>query len=271
MAQIKKVLITGCSTGIGRSAAQLFAERGWDVYALVRNIETAKDLVKKSITLLCADVTDARAIEDIFRKYAPFDVVVNNAGFGQMGPLEDVSEEELRYQFEVNVFAVHRIIRLALPYMRNKRSGCIVNVGSVVGHLTFPLAGAYCASKHALRSLTDALRIEVKSFGIRVVLIEPGPIQTSFGKTVVEKFAPDRSGAYCVWRKAVIKLIQKHRSQGASPQRVAKVILRCCESKIPFSRIVLTKRGWLMLMLRRLLPDVLWDRIFTTAAKLLSP
>jgi len=244
----------------------LFSQKGWTVYATVRNAEDGKLLANEGkIFTLTLDVTDKKSCTEIFRNYGPFDAVVNNAGFGQMGPLEDVSEEELRYQFEVNVFAPHRIIQLALPYMRQKRRGIIVNVGSVAGQFTFPLGGAYCASKHALRAMSDALRVELLPHGVHVVLIEPGPIDTSFSVRAEKSFAPDRTGAYGFWRKAAARILKERGPKGASPDRVAKVIVRCCEGRLALPKIVITKRGWLMMWLRRFLPDLIWDRLFLIA------
>ena len=267
MSKQKKVFLTGCSSGIGLITALRFARKGWNVFASVRKESDAQRLkAQGNIRVLILDVTDREACQRAFETYGPFDAVVNNAGFGQMGPLEDVSEEELRYQFEVNVFAIHRIIRLALPHMRQKRSGCIVNVGSVVGRFTFPLGGAYCATKHALRAMSDALRAELLPYGVRVVLIEPGPVATGFTDRAEKSFAQDRTGAYSDWRKAASILFKERGVKGASPERVAKVIVRCCENRFALSKIVITKRGWMMIWLRRLLPDFIWDRLMVIAA-----
>lgn len=268
MSRKKRVLITGCSSGIGLSCVKDFSEAGWEVVATVRRQEHSEILRNIANVVICLlDVTDAQACTRLIEQHGPFHALVNNAGFGQKGPIEDLSDEELRYQFEVNVIAPIRLARLVLPWMRSQGGGTIVNIGSVVGHFTYPLGGAYCASKHALRSLTDALRVETRDFGVKVVLIEPGPIATNFFERAHASLAPDRSGAYGDWRRGVLKILDQKNSPPAAPERVSKVVLRVCQERRPLSRIIITKRGWLFVWLRRLLPNFLWDRLLCMAIK----
>ncbi len=263
---MKKVLITGCSSGIGQSCVESFARAGWEVVGTVRKDEDAARLRRiKGVSIELLDVTSAEACAALVAKNGPFDALVNNAGYGLMGPVEDLSDEEVRYQFEVNVMAPVRLARLVLPGMRSLKGGIIVNIGSVVGHFTYPLGGAYCATKHALRSFTDALRVETRCMGVRVVLIEPGPIATRFFERAEASFANDRSGAYQSWRKAAKRLLSQRGVPPADPMRVARVVLRVCQQKHPLSRVIITKRGFFLVWLRRLLPNCVWDRLMDLA------
>jgi NAD(P)-dependent dehydrogenase (short-subunit alcohol dehydrogenase family)/GNAT superfamily N-acetyltransferase len=185
----KTVLITGCSSGIGRATAELLGRDGWAVYATARRLETIEDLATAGCRLVQLDVCDEvsmqAAIEIVERERGAVDVLVNNAGYGQEGAVEDVPVAELRRQFETNLFGPHRLTRLVLPGMRHKGWGRIVNVSSMGGKVTFPGGGAYHASKHALEAISDALRYEVRPFGVDVVVIEPGLVKTRFGETSV--------------------------------------------------------------------------------------
>src|SRR5512134_883364 len=179
------ILVTGCSTGIGRATALEAAARGHRVFASARRPESVAGLAAKGITPVALDVTApasiAEAVGEVLRSESRIDALVNNAGYGQYGAVEDVSPEEWRAQFEVNVFGALAVLRAVLPAMGRARGGTIVNVSSVAGRVAVPFAGAYSASKHALEAISDALRVELSPWGIRVVLVEPGPISTRFG------------------------------------------------------------------------------------------
>lgn len=185
----KAVLVTGCSSGIGRATALRLARRGWPVYASARRLESIADLAEAGCETLRLDVTDAQsmraAVTEVEREHGAVGVLVNNAGYSQSGPIEQVSLEDVRRQFETNVFGVVALTQLALPRMRRQRWGKIVNVGSMGGRLTFPGGGYYHATKHALEAISDALRFEVRGFGIDAILIEPGLIVTEFGRAAV--------------------------------------------------------------------------------------
>src|SRR5438093_7121671 len=185
----KAVLITGCSTGIGRATAEHLAARGWRVYATARRPESIRDLGAKGCKTLALDVCDEAsmraAVAEVEAAEGAVGVLVNNAGYGQEGPFEEVPMSEVRRQFETNVFGLVRLTQMVLPGMRRQRWGRIVNLSSMGGRLTLPGGAFYHATKYAVEALSDALRFEVRPFGIDVVVIEPGPIKTQFGDTAI--------------------------------------------------------------------------------------
>jgi NAD(P)-dependent dehydrogenase (short-subunit alcohol dehydrogenase family) len=175
------VLITGCSSGVGRATASLFAEEGWTVYATARRKGDIDDLGCRTDELDVTSGADTdRVVDRAIEETGRLDVLVNNAGYGQYGPLEDVPTDELHRQFDVNVYGPHRLTRAVLPHMRDRGEGRIVNVSSVAGRVATPGGGAYSASKFALEAMSDALRGEIDRFGVDVVLVEPGPVETGF-------------------------------------------------------------------------------------------
>lgn len=186
----KVVLITGCSTGIGRTLATEFQKKGCKVYATARKLEAIEDLESQQIAVDRLDVTDdqniAEVVDRINRNETRIDILVNNAGYGLMGPLIETPGEELALQFSTNVFAPMALINQVVPLMISRRSGTIVNIGSVSGVLTTPFSGAYCASKAALHALSDALRMELAPFNIKVVTVQPGTIKSDFGNTATK-------------------------------------------------------------------------------------
>src|SRR5579862_1300655 len=186
----KAVLITGCSTGIGRATAEHLVVRGWNVYATARKPESLTDLAKRGCKTLALDVCDEAsmraAVETVERAEGAVGVLINNAGYGLEGAFEEVPMDNIRRQFETNVFGLIAMTKLVLPAMRRQRWGRIVNLSSMGGKLTFPGGSYYHATKHAVEALSDALRFEVKGFGIDVIVIEPGPIKTRFGDTAVD-------------------------------------------------------------------------------------
>jgi len=183
------VLITGCSSGIGRTTAERLAEKGWTVYATARNVEAIAPLEARGCRLLPLDVTDEesmqRAVEEVERAEGAVGVLINNAGYSQSGAVEDVPMEKIRRQFETNVFGLVRMCQLVLPGMRRQGFGRLVNLSSMGGRLTFPGGGFYHATKYAVEAISDALRFEVRGFGVDVVVIEPGLIRTGFAETAV--------------------------------------------------------------------------------------
>src|SRR5687768_17565134 len=184
----RPVLITGCSTGIGRATAERLADDGWNVHATARRPDSIEDLAKRGCETHALDVTDEgsmrSAVEEV-EKDGPIGGLINNAGYSQSGAIETLPIESVRRQFETNVFGLMRMCQLVLPGMRDSGSGRIVNLSSMGGKLTFPGGGVYHATKHAVEALSDALRYEVASFGIDVVVIEPGLIITNFGEAAV--------------------------------------------------------------------------------------
>ncbi|MDY7081001.1 MAG: SDR family oxidoreductase [Halobacteria archaeon] len=179
---VKTVLVTGASGGIGRETAELFEDRGWKVYGTSRNPDDT-DVAGIPLEL---DVTDADSVENavarVIEEQGHIDVLVNNAGVGKYGAVEEVPMDEMQHEFGVNVFGPVRMVQEVLPYMREREEGTIINVSSLAGRLSSPAMGIYAGSKFALEGITDALRVEVSDFGINVVLIEPGPVDTGFGE-----------------------------------------------------------------------------------------
>lgn len=180
----KTVLITGCSSGIGRETARAFLAEDWCVYATARNpadIETLGDAGCRIATLDVTDPDDVeRVVDRIIDDEGHLSCLVNNAGYGQLGPVEDVPTGKVHRQFDVNLYGPHRLLRAALPHMRAQEAGTIVNVSSAAGQVSFPGGGVYAGSKFAVEAMSDALRTEVAEYGIDVVLVEPGPVETSF-------------------------------------------------------------------------------------------
>ncbi|WP_035991467.1 SDR family oxidoreductase [Leptolyngbya sp. KIOST-1] len=187
------VLITGCSSGIGQALCQAFHRRGCRVVATARRLETLDSLKAHSIMTLPLDVTDSAGIQQVIATVVAqegrIDLLVNNAGFGQFGPLLDLSPAQIQAQFQTNVLAPLELVQQVAPVMKRQRSGVIVNIGSISGVVTTPFAGAYCASKAALHSLSEALRMELAPFGIHVVTVQPGAIQSNFGHIAEEGLA----------------------------------------------------------------------------------
>src|SRR5918998_4106326 len=194
----RAVLITGCSSGIGRATAERLAMRGWTVYATARDVEALAPLEESGCRLLPLDVTDEesmrRAVEEVERAEGAVGILVNNAGYSQSGAIEEVPMEKVRRQFETNVFGLVRMCQLVLPGMRGQGFGRIINLSSMGGKLTFPGAGFYHATKYAVEAISDALRFEVRGFGVEVVVIEPGLIRTGFGQTAVDSMGEDTAG-----------------------------------------------------------------------------
>jgi NADP-dependent 3-hydroxy acid dehydrogenase YdfG len=273
-ASSKVVLITGCSSGIGAETAGHLADRGHTVYATARRIETLEPLKAKSCRTLALDVTDEEsmraAVAAVEDEHGAVGALVNNAGYSQSGALEMVPLDDIRRQFETNVFGLIRMCQLVLPGMRRAGSGRIVNIGSMGGRLTFPGGGVYHATKYSLEALSDALRFEVQGFGVRVVLIEPGLIVTDFAKTAVASVASMTSaegaadGPYATFNQVVAQRTESAYTGplvrlGGGPDAVAKVIRQALESRRPRTRYRVTASAKLSIAQRRLTPDRVWD------------
>ncbi|WP_257282873.1 SDR family oxidoreductase [Endozoicomonas sp. SESOKO1] len=198
-ANTKNVLITGCSSGIGRELALEFQRRGYRVWATARNLQSIQTLADQNILVQELDVTSEprvhEVVQHILSSDGHLDILVNNAGYGSMGPLMDMPGEELVQQFSTNVFAPMTLIRKVAPGMCARREGTIVNIGSISGVLFTPFSGSYCASKAAFNALSDVLRMELKPFGVRVVTVQPGAVQSRFAdnasRVLQQVFNPD--------------------------------------------------------------------------------
>jgi NAD(P)-dependent dehydrogenase (short-subunit alcohol dehydrogenase family) len=265
----KAVLITGCSSGIGRAAAERLAGAGWTVYATARNVDAIEDLAQRGCTTLSLDVTDEEsmraAVARVEEEAGAVGVLVNNAGYSQSGALEELGPDEVRRQFETNVFGLLRITQLALPGMRRQRWGKVVNVGSMGGKLTLPGGGLYHATKYSVEAISDALRFEVRGFGVDVILLEPGLIKTKFGETAAGSVAATQAadGPYARFNATLVGATKETYEGpvgrlGGGPEAVAKTIERAITSRRPRARYPVTPSARLMIA-RRLMPDRLWD------------
>ncbi|HTX45472.1 MAG TPA: oxidoreductase [Solirubrobacteraceae bacterium] len=264
----KTVLITGCSSGIGHATAERLAADGWKVYATARRPETIEDLKAKGCETLALDVTDEASMQNavgaVIEREGAVGVLVNNAGYSQSGAVETVSLDEVRRQFETNVFGLTRMCQLVLPGMREARYGKIVNIGSMGGRLTFPGGGFYHGTKYAVEALSDALRFEVRGFGVDVILIEPGLITTNFGEAAVATVTDEVDGAYTHFNRKVSKLTTDAYNGpmaklGAGPEAVAATIAKAISAKRPKARYPVTLSAHLLINQRRLTPDRVWD------------
>jgi NAD(P)-dependent dehydrogenase (short-subunit alcohol dehydrogenase family) len=267
----KAVLITGCSTGIGRATALRLARAGWKVYATARRPETLAELADAGCETLALDVTDEQsmqsAVAHVEAAEGAVGVLINNAGYSQSGAIETVPLDTVRRQFETNVFGLVRLTQLVLPKMREQRWGKIVNLGSMGGRLSFPGGGHYHATKHALEAISDAMRYELRGFGIDVTLLEPGLITTEFGETATASMAAveiDGDDPYATFNTTVGAVTKgayegPMRLLGGGPDRVAKTIERTLKRRNPPARITITPSAKLTLGLRRILPDRVWE------------
>ncbi len=262
------ILITGCSSGIGRALALAFHhQQGHTVWATARKPETLAELKAQGIRTTQLDVTNATsrdtAIERILAESGRIDILVNNAGYGQMGPLLDLEAETIRAQLETNTIAPIALTQAVAPAMIAQGSGLIVNIGSVSGIFTTPFAGAYCASKAAIHSLSDALRLELAPFGINVMVIQPGAIQSNIGnnaEAMLEQTlkADSRYGAL----ESVIRARANASQQGAtSTEAFAQAVVKACENPKPVVRI--GNKSFLLPFLQRWLPVWVRDRLLT--------
>jgi len=276
----KAVLITGCSSGIGEATARRLAGHGWSVYASARRLESIAHLESSGCKLLQLDVTDEAsmraAVDSVEREHGAVGVLVNNAGYSQGGPIEQVPLESVRRQFETNVFGLIALTQMVLPAMRTQHWGKIVNIGSMGGRLTLPGGGLYHATKHSLEAISDALRFEVRGFGVDVVLVEPGLIVTEFGKTAVgtvnEADSTGNSDGADPYKKFNTKLAAMTagvyegpmRHLGGGPDVVAKAIEKAISRRKAPSRMLLTPSAHLTVFQRKIMPDRLWDAMLRT-------
>ena len=276
MAEVSNaVLITGCSTGIGRATAKYLAGRDLTVYATARRIESIQDLEEHGCRLLQLDVTDEdsmrRAVAAVEEQEGAVGALVNNAGYSLSGAVESVSMEEVRKQFETNVLGLIRMCQLVLPGMRRQRHGRIVNVSSMGGKLTFPGGGIYHATKHAVEGLSDVLRFEVRGFGIDVSIIEPGLIKTEFGNAAVGALgrATEDDGPYAEFNSAVAAQTAgayegSMSRMAAPPEAVARAIHKAVTRRRPKPRYVITVGARVMLGMRAVMPDRGWDAMMAS-------
>ena len=272
----KAVLVTGCSTGIGRATAERLADQGWTVYATARRLESIDDLQGKGCKTLALDVTDEQsmqtAVSAVEAAEGAVGVLVNNAGYSQSGAVESVKLDDVRAQFETNVFGLVRMCQLVLPAMRRQGWGKIVNVSSMGGKLTFPGGGIYHGTKHAVEAISDALRFEVRGFGVDVIVIEPGLIKTQFADAAVSKIESGTigNGPYAEFNAAVAEATAGAyegplAKLGGGPEDVARKIAKAISRRRPKTRYPVTPSARMILGLHTVLPDRGWDAFTATS------
>lgn len=263
----KVVLVTGASSGIGKATAKKLLEDGHILYVAARRLEKMKDLEELGATAIKMDITVEKDIQNVVsairESHGAVDVLVNNAGYAIYGAVEDTSIDDARRQFEVNIFGLARLTQLLLPSMRERKSGKIINVSSMGGKIYTPLGAWYHATKHALEGWSDCLRLELKQFGIDVVIIEPGIIETEFGD-VMSGPMMERSGdtAYAELAKAVSKSAADsyEKGGGSPPSVVAESISKAVAADKPKTRYAIGKLAKPLIFLRKYLSDKLFDK-----------
>jgi NAD(P)-dependent dehydrogenase (short-subunit alcohol dehydrogenase family) len=264
---MKTALVTGASAGIGEAIARQLLADGHRVYAGARRVERMAGLTQAGATVLALDVTDdasmVAAVETITREAGRIDVLVNNAGYGSYGSLEEVPLAEGRRQFEVNVFGLARLTQLVLPAMREAKSGAIVNISSMGGKIYEPFGAWYHATKFAVEGLSDSLRLELEPFGIRVIVIEPGAIRSEWSGIAHDNLLQHSgAGPYKSYAEAHARLLGSAdtSSMVSPPEAVAKIVSRALKARHPRARYPAAGGAGPVLLLRRLLPDRLFDR-----------
>jgi NAD(P)-dependent dehydrogenase (short-subunit alcohol dehydrogenase family) len=270
------VLITGCSSGIGRATAERLSARGFTVYATARRVEAIADLEARGCRVLALDVTDEdsmqAAVGTVCEEEGAVGALVNNAGYSQSGAVEEVPIADVRRQFETNVFGAVRMCQLVLPGMRAQRHGRIVNVSSMGANFTFPGGGFYHATKYAVEAISDALRFEVRGFGVDVIVIEPGLIKTQFAEAAVNKIesGTTANGPYAEFNAAVAEATAGAYEGplarlGGGPDDVARKIAKAISRRRPRARYPVTPSARMILGLHTLLPDRGWDAFTATS------
>ncbi|HVW81427.1 MAG TPA: oxidoreductase [Mycobacteriales bacterium] len=261
-------LVTGASSGIGEAAALRLAQAGFTVYAAARRVERMSGLAEAGIKVLKMDVTDDKSmvagIEQIVTESGRIDVLVNNAGYGSYGALEDVPISEARYQFDVNVFGLARLTQLVLPHMRANRNGRIINISSIGGRIYEPFGGWYHATKFAVEGLSDSLRLEVAPFGIKVVIIEPAGIRTEWSGIAADNLrkasGESAYAAHVDGVAAFLDLADRPAFTSASSV-VAKKIVKAATARRPRTRYATGKGAGSILFTRWLLPARVFDSV----------
>ena len=265
MTQINKaqvVLITGSNSGIGAAITQQAVAAGYTTYGGARRAEAFKSVEALGAIPIALDICDEQsmrsAVELIVGKHGKIDVLVNNAGYGHLGPIEEIKPDEWRQQFETNVFGLVRMAQLVIPSMRAQRLGRIINISSAGGEFTFPLAGAYHASKYAVESITDAMRFELKPFGIKVVSIQPGPVSTPLAAAAAESIQAEPDSPYF----AIVQAFRRLSRQSLGylrPEQVARVVIKAMRDRRPSARYKIGMTAHMMPALHSILSTSMWD------------
>jgi len=271
----KVVLITGASSGMGKETALKLVKEGYIVYGAARRVSKMNDIVELGGYGIQMDVTKedqiVSGVKKIIDKQGRIDVLINNAGYAVYGAVEDISLEDARHQFEVNLFGLASLTKQVLPYMREQKSGKIINITSMGGKIYTPLGAWYHATKHALEGWSDCLRLETKQFGIDVIIIEPGAIATEFGDVMLEPVL-ERStkGPYNQMTQTVAnaaKEAYEKKGQTSPPSVIANLILKAIKSKNPKTRYVAGKWARPLISVRKWLGDKIFDKVIMSQFK----
>lgn len=264
----RTALVTGASSGIGEATARLLRQRGLTVYAAARRVDRMRHLEDAGVRVVALDVTDdasaRQCVAAILDAEGSLDVLVNNAGYGSYGAIEDVPIEEARRQFEVNVFGLARVTQLVLPGMRERRSGVIVNISSMGGKIYTPFGGWYHATKHALEGWSDCLRLELRPFGVDVVVVEPGGIKTEWGAIAADHLEQvSGSGPYGEAAGAAAAAMRSLYAGDAlsAPDVVAKAVATAVAAKRPRARYAVGYLAKPAILARRVLSDRMFERV----------
>lgn len=270
----KTALVTGASSGMGKVIARRLIQDGYQVYAAARSVEKMNDLAQLGARALRMDISRDEdilaAVNTIVSQTDGVDVLVNNAGFGLYGPVEEIGIDEARYQFEVNVFGAARLTQLLLPVMRARRRGYIINITSIGGKIYTPLGAWYHATKHALEGWSDCLRLEVAEYGIKVVIVEPGLIETGFGEVVSGSIVKrSASGPYGHLVRKVANSVKNAygNGRGSDPKVIADVVARAVNSPHPRIRYAAGKYAKMLIRMRVWLGDRLFDRVILSQTR----
>jgi len=265
----KVAMVTGASSGIGKAIVQKLLKEGWIIYGAARRVEKMADIEAMGAKVLSLDVTDdasmTTAVQTLLSAEGQIDALVNNAGYGSYGALEDVPLQEAKRQFDVNVFGLMRLTQLVLPSMRMAKSGTIVNISSMGGRIWMPIGGWYHATKHAVEVLSDALRMETEPFGIRVVVVQPGAIESEWSSIAAQTLRENSQGsAYQSTVEPMAKVLEDYQN-ASSPNVVAKAVSKAVNSRHPKRRYATPMDAKLYIFLHWLLPDWAWERLIASA------
>ncbi|KTD73249.1 SDR family NAD(P)-dependent oxidoreductase [Legionella tucsonensis] len=274
----KVILITGCSSGIGFDAVFSLKERGHKVIGSCRKVEDVQKLLDKGIEAVQLDVSDSFSIQKSFvevlaKTEGRLDVLINNAGYGQAGALEDISRDVLRAQFETNVFGLVELTNLVIPVMRKQGYGRIINVSSILGVISMPFRGAYNASKYAVEGVSDTLRLELKSSGIDVITIEPGPIESRFRDNCVDNSLNNidiRNSYFSKQYERMLKTFKQKKTDSIFTQKTDAVthrLIHAIESQRPKAKYPVTFPAYFMLFLKWILSTKMLDKFFLLVSK----
>jgi short-subunit dehydrogenase len=263
----KTVLITGASSGIGKATTEKLLDDGYTVYASARSTDKLKYLKARGAEILELDVTQDESmksgVDRIKSECDRLDILINNAGYGSYGALEDVPMEEARHQFEVNVFGLGRLTQLVLPQMREQSFGKILNITSVGGKIYEPLGSWYHASKFAVEGLSDCLRLELQPFGIDVIIVEPGPIRTEWGSIAIEtlmRMSGHTAYAKAAQTEAKLLALSNDEKVASEPEVIANTISTALKAKQPKARYAAGTGAKFLVTFRKFASDALMDR-----------